>query len=257
MLPLLRGARSLISAVLAGLLYLVGGVVVFFLFLPAARVWPRHRQLLVTIFMKGIVSATFFMLRLGGARARRSGTLPTATPIAIIANHQSLLDILHVTLLAHPRAPAFVTRRRYARFIPSVSTAVRLLGCPIVDPERDSAEAIEAIRRGARELPHGLLIFPEGHRSRDGEVGPFHTAGLRAVLTERRMPVYLVVNEGSWHVRRFVDLLFRVHLIDSRSEVIGPWEMPEDPTQVRAFINGSREAIRERLREMRAESGGV
>ena len=72
------------------------------------------------------------------------------------------------------------------------------------------------------------MIFPEGHRSHDGEIRPFRTAGIETILTERRMPVYLVLNEGVWRVRRFADLLFRVPLIDAHSEVIGPFEPPAD-----------------------------
>jgi hypothetical protein len=34
----------------------------------------------------------------------------------------------------------------------------RLLGCPIVDPRRDAAGAIEAVRRGARGLPVTLAL---------------------------------------------------------------------------------------------------
>jgi len=84
----------------------------------------------------------------------------------------------------------------------------------MVDPRNDPQGAIEAIRRGVRELTHGLLIFPEGHRSRTGEVGRFRTAGLEAMLRERRLPVYVVVNDGMWRARRFTDAIFRAHLMD-------------------------------------------
>jgi 1-acyl-sn-glycerol-3-phosphate acyltransferase len=169
-----------------------------------------------------------------------------------VANHQSLLDICQVTLLAQPRVPAFVARRRYARFVPLVSACIRLLGCPIVDPRRDAAGAVEEIRRGARELPHGLLIFPEGHRSRDGEIRPFRGAGVEAALAERRTPVYLVLNDGVWRVRRLADLLFRVHLIDASSEVWGPFAPPEDPAAFPDFVRGLRQALVDRLAERRA-----
>jgi len=254
MLVLIRAARSLSAVLLVGLLFLLASPVLRLVVIPGAWLFPRQRFRLVSLFMKGICSGIFGLLRLGGARVRRVGSLPTATPILIVANHQALLDICQITLLAQPRVPAFVARRRYARFVPLVSACIRLLGSPIVDPRRDVPGAVAAIRRGARELPHGILIFPEGHRSRDGEIRPFRTAGIEAVLTERRMPVYLVLNEGVWRVRRLADLLFRVHLIDAHSEVLGPFEPPADDARLSSFVRGLREALVARLALIRSGS---
>jgi 1-acyl-sn-glycerol-3-phosphate acyltransferase len=129
---------------------------------------------------------------------------------------------------------------------------MRQLGCPIVDPRRDPAGAIDAIRRGMRELPHGLVIFPESHRSTDGAIRSFHGAGLRAALEERRTPVYLVLNDGLWRVRRLTDALFRIHLMDARSEVLGPFAPPEDHAALPEFIEGLRRTLVDRLAEVRA-----
>ncbi len=249
----LRGARSLLSVLSVGLLFVLGSVALRLVVLPGARLFPRRRFLLVSVYMKLMAGGIIALLTLGGARFRRLGTLPTDAPVLIVANHQSLLDILQVTLMAKPRVPAFVTRRRYARFIPLVSASVRLLGCPIVDPKRDAAGAIEAVRRGAL-LPHGLIVFPEGHRTRSGEILPFRTTGCETVLGERPMPVYLVLNEGAWRVRRFVDLLLRVHEIDAFSEVIGPFEPPADPAALREFVRRLRGVLVERLAQRRGAS---
>jgi 1-acyl-sn-glycerol-3-phosphate acyltransferase len=84
--------------------------------------------------------------------------------------------------MAEPYVPAFVTRRRYARWIPAVSPCIRALECPIVDPKRDPRGAVELLRQAATVHDAGLLIYPESHRSRDGEVRPFRPAGVLAVL---------------------------------------------------------------------------
>ncbi len=252
MLSIVRGARSLLAFLLVGLLFLVASVPLRLVVIPGARLFPRYRFLLVSVYMKAMAHGIFGLLTLGGARFRRRGVLPTATPIVVVGNHQSLTDILQVALLAHPRVPAYVARRRYQRFVPLVSASMRLLGCPIVDPRRDPAGAIAAVRRGARELPHGLLIFPEGHRSPDGAVRPFRPAGLEAILRERRTPVYLVVNDGVWRVRRLADLLFRVYLVDARSEAEGPFHPPEDEARLTEFIDGLRSRLVHRLAEMRS-----
>jgi 1-acyl-sn-glycerol-3-phosphate acyltransferase len=253
MLSAIRGARSLVSVLLVGLLFLLGSPVLRLVVLPGAWLFPRTRFFHISWFMKGISAGILGLLRVGGARFRRQGTLPTAAPVVVVANHQSLLDICQISLLAHPRVPAFVARRRYARYVPLVSACIRLLGCPIVDPRRDAAGALEAVRRGARELPHGIIIFPEGHRSRDGAVRPFRAAGLEVILRERRAPVYLVVNDGVWRVRRFADLLFRAHLIDARTEVMGPLEPPADQEDLPEFIDGLRRRLVDRLDAMRVE----
>jgi len=252
MLSVIRGARSILSVLLVGLFFLLMSPVLRLGVVPGAWLFPRHRQLLVSWFMKAMSAGILALLRLGGAHVRRAGTLPTASPILVVANHQALLDICQITLMAHPRVPAFVTRRRYARFVPLVSQCIRLLDSPIVDPKRDPAGAVEAIRRGARELRHGIMLFPEGHRSVDGAIRPFRTAGIETTLRERRTPVYLVLNEGVWRVRRLADLLFRVHLIDARSEVMGPFDPPADDSALPEFIQGLRRTLVDRLAEIRA-----
>ena len=102
-------------------------------------------------------------------------------PVLVVANHQSLLDIVQITLMARPRVPAFVTRSRYGYFVPLVSASVRLLGSPIVDPKRDPRGAVEAIRTAVPLLPHGMTIFPEGHSER-----PTASCGRSAPAASRR-----------------------------------------------------------------------
>ena len=255
MLSVIRGARSLVAVLLVGLWFLLNSPVLRLVVLPGAWLLPRARFWFVSWFMKQMCVGIFGLLRLGGAHVRRAGTLPTSEPVLVVANHQALLDICQITLLARPRVPAFVTRRRYSRFVPLVSACIRLLGSPIVDPKRDPQGSVEEIRRGVRQLPHGLVIFAEGHRSHDGEIRPFRPAGLQTILTERRLPVYLVLNEGVWRVRRLADLLFRVHLIDAYSEVLGPFEPPADEAELPRFIDGLRRTLVDRLAAVRAAAG--
>ncbi len=247
----LRGLGSALSLLAVLVWFGLGGLVLRLGILPAAWLWPGKRPALTSGYMKAMSRGILLLLGLGGARFRWSGALPTDAPALIVMNHQSLVDILIVTLMARPYVPAFVPRARYARFIPLVSPCIRLLGCPIVDPRRDPRGALAAMEEGARSLEHGLLIFPEGHRSLDGEIRRWRTAGAEAVLRARRMPVYLVVGDGLWTARRFVDFVFNAHTVRGEAEAFGPFAPPEAETEIPAFLTRMRELMVERLRQMR------
>jgi len=252
MLEAVRRLRSALALVLVLLLFPIGAVPFYAAIVPLAWARPAWRPALIAAFMKGMCVSILGGLRLGGARFRLRGHLPTREPTLIVANHQSLLDICMATLISGPRVPAFVTRKRYARFIPLVSPCVRMLGGPIVDPEVDRRGAVSAIRRGARSLDGPMLIFPEGHRTRDGSVSPFKGAGIRAALEVRRMPVYLLVGDGLWKTRGLVDFVFKTHLLRGEMRVVGPMAPPEDDAELEPFVRALRSRLVEELEAMRA-----
>ena len=245
-------ARSVFSLVLVLAWMLLGAVPLYPFVLPLGallRPWRRH---VVSAYMKVICTGIFALLRVGGARFERRGTIPTAEPCVILMNHQSLLDIATTTLMGRPFVPAFVPRRRYANWlIPLIGACIWLLECPVVDPKRDAKAAVEEMRRAAATQRHGILIFPEGHRTVDGNMRPFRTAGTVAVLAARRVPVYAVATDGFWFGRRLVDFVLNVHRIHGETEIIGSFEPPESEAEIPAFIEGVRHAIAERVEEMR------
>ena len=106
---------------------------------------------------------------------------------------------------------------------------MRMLGCPIVDPQRDARGALRAAAEAARRQLHGLLVFPEGHRSRDGEMLPFRARGMGRCCASGRLPVYLVVERRALDARAASwTSLFNVDRDARRTEVLGPFLPPED-----------------------------
>ena len=151
--------------------------------------------------------------------------------------------------------PAFVTRSRYARFIPAVSPAVRMLDGPVVDPKRDPRGSLAAVRAAAPHQRHGLILFPEGHRSHDGEIQPFKTAGAQATLGAHPMPVQLVVTDGGWKTRRLVDFVFNIHAPARAHGGAGPpRRRRRTDEEVPAFLQELRARMEEHLARMRADA---
>jgi len=252
----LIGAVRSALAVFGVLVYIwLGGIYQRLVLWPAVTLFPRRRRAFVSAHMRVMSAGILGLLRLGGARAVRTGTVPTDGPVLVLMNHQSLVDICTLCLLGRPYVPWFVSRRRYGRFVPTIAFCQRLLGSPIIEPSERRA-ALATLEDAARRQDHGIAIFPEGHRTKDGEIGPFHSAGVQLMLRERPVPVYVVVSDGFWTCRRLLDFVFNIDRIDGRTEVLGPF-LPPAPDRLAAFIEEMREKMVAHLHAMRSRNGRV
>ena len=250
-LEILRGIRSALSLLLTLFVFVPGGLYLYLVLIPAAALFPARAEAWRAAFIKWMAHALLEGLRLGGARFTRIGGIPTEGPSVVVGNHQSLADpAVLLSMCTGAWVPAFVARRRYAK-VPVVGEAMRWARCPIIDPTRDARGAVAIVAAAAAHLEHGLLIFPEGHRTLDGEIRPFRTSGLIAILTTRRMPVYLAVTDGLWVNRRLVDFVFNIHRMHGVTEILGPFAPPEDPGAIPAFIDGLRDTMVGHLARMR------
>lgn len=249
-MTVLRQARSACAIALALFWFVPAAVLLHLVILPAGWIFPSRADAWVESFVFGMARLLRATLRAGGAHFRTIGRIPTAAPCLVVGNHQSLVDPVILITMAEPHVPAFVARSRYEK-VPVVGPSMKAVGCPIIDPTRNARGAVAALAEAAGRLEHGLLIFPEGHRTHDGAVRPFRTSGMIAVLTRRRMPVYLVVTDGLWTNRRLIDAALNVHRMNGVTEVLGPFTPPEDAAAVPAFVDGLRDAIVEHLARMR------
>jgi 1-acyl-sn-glycerol-3-phosphate acyltransferase len=120
--------------------------------------------------------------------------------LVVAANHQSLFDI-PVLLTALGRAFGFLTKRELF-CIPAFGQAISRLGCVSID-RSDRASASEVITAAAQRLREGasLVVFPEGTRSADGELGPFKK-GPFYLIQEAEVPVIPVALIGTRLVLR-------------------------------------------------------
>jgi 1-acyl-sn-glycerol-3-phosphate acyltransferase len=121
----------------------------------------------------------------------------------LISNHQSLMDIPAFIELVSGRNLRFVAKRELGKGFPFVSNILRTQGHALVERDGDASQAMRAILRFTRRCEKECtcpVIFPEGTRSRDGDLGIFHTAGVRKILTETPLPVVVAVIDGGWRI---------------------------------------------------------
>jgi len=136
-----------------------------------------------------LISRTFPPWRLG-----IEGAWPEGGPFVVVANHQSILDILLLSRM--PREMKWVAKEELFR-IPWVGTMLRMSG-DIAIRRGDPESGGEALARAKAYLARGMsvMIFPEGTRSKTGTLLPFKSGAFRLAL-DAGVPVLPVAVHGT------------------------------------------------------------
>lgn len=254
-----RIARSLsFFAAAIGWLALPLGLVQRLVLWPLATLFPQRHAALMRPWFRFHARAVLGLARVfAGVRLRVRGRMEPG-PSVIVMNHQSVLDIPVVHAISPDPFALIATRTRYARGIPGVSPLVRLARYPLVRQKREAlAQDLAEMTRGADMVAAGgysLAIFPEGHRTRDGEIGAFMTRGLQMVLARARKPVWCTVADGMWGARTFAEAAYRMAGAEVDVRILGPFHPPANDAELPAFIQGLRESMVAALHEIRAEA---
>jgi 1-acyl-sn-glycerol-3-phosphate acyltransferase len=140
---------------------------------------------------------SWLILTTSGIRTRVEGVenLNPAKPAIYCANHQSAMDIpiLFVNLPVQFR---FVAKRSLFR-MPFMGWHLKRSGHIPVDRERPR-EAIKSLDAAAEKIRAGssVILFPEGHRSRNGKMGQFKSGSFYLAI-QAGVPVVPITLNGT------------------------------------------------------------
>jgi 1-acyl-sn-glycerol-3-phosphate acyltransferase len=121
------------------------------------------------------------------------------TAYVLVANHQSMTDIMALSALAIPFK--WIAKKEAFR-IPVIGWNMYLNGVIKVDRGnvRNVNRTMTMCRRWLNEgMP--LMMFPEGHRSSTGEMIKFHGGSFK-MAAECGCPVIPIVIDGTWPIYR-------------------------------------------------------
>jgi len=174
-----------------------------------------------------------------------------AGPVVYASNHSSMFDIWALAA-ALPGSIRFVAKQELAR-IPLVGKAMLAAGHVTIDRTNRSQamEAYDLAAQGIRERSLSIVVFPEGTRSRTGELLPFKNAPFSLAIAAQvpLVPLYVhatfrILPKGAWRIR---PMPIRV--------LVG------DPIPTAGLTRHDRDALRERahasIAALRARVDGV
>ncbi|WP_219375630.1 lysophospholipid acyltransferase family protein [Bacillus mycoides] len=122
--------------------------------------------------------------------------VPKDKPVLVVSNHQSNMDI--PVLLGYLNKPiGFVSKAEIKKF-PVVPTWMELMNCVFMD-RSDRRQSLKAIKDGIELLKsgHSIVIFPEGTRSKGGEIGEFK-AGSFHLAVKSGVSILPVTLDGTY-----------------------------------------------------------
>ena len=163
----------------------------------------------------------------------------------LVSNHQSLYDIPAIIIAFPDHDIKFIAKQELSRFVPFVSVGLKMGKHALISRAGDGYRTRYELKRLARLSQKGFCphVFPEGTRSRTGEVGRFHTAALRSLIRDTELPVLTAAIDGGYHMSSLLDMthagkekLYRVKLLSLRPN-------PKQNVHLNTFIQEIRHEI--------------
>ncbi len=156
------------------------------------RIWGYPvRKKVVDVLNYGLLYSLWIL----GTRITFRGfeKIPTNRPLIIVANHQSLLDIVAIVVGFRKNHPKFISKVELGKGIPSVSYNLRHGGSVLIDRKKgaQSVKDIMMLGKHIEKETYAACIFPEGTRTRDGLIKPFQPAGIASLI--RTAPSSVIV----------------------------------------------------------------
>jgi len=134
-------------------------------------------------------------LHIIGCRIRFLGfeKIPDHRPLIIVSNHQSLYDIPAVVYGFRKYYPKFISKIELSRNLPSISYNLRHGKSALIDRKKSAQAVKEIFKLGQliQENNYAACIFPEGTRSKTGQVRKFMTGGIHTLL--RAAPSAIII----------------------------------------------------------------
>jgi 1-acyl-sn-glycerol-3-phosphate acyltransferase len=186
------------------------------------------------------------LIKITGCKVAVSGVenIPKKGGVCFVSNHCGYFDI--VLLFACCGRPIGFIAKKELMFIPLLNLWIYMIGGLYID-RGSLRKAVRTINRGVQKIKSGggIIIFPEGHRSKGRGLLPFHPGSLK-LATMAEAPIVPVAIEGSYDV---FEKTYRVTGASAKVTFCEPIDTARLPPQDRKVVLSDRiyAVIKEKL----------
>ena len=172
----------------------------------------------------------------------------------IIANHQSLLDIPVFMNFLRKKEVRFIAKDTLGRHIPLVSEMLRAQEHCLIPRHAKPMEAMRYISDfgkrvvARKQVP---ILFPEGSRTRDGNVGKFFSAGFRQLSESTNLPVVVCALDGGWQLRDLRKLVKNLKCGCYRVKILKIYNPPKNKEDCNAILDEAKVLMQKQIEEWR------
>jgi len=133
----------------------------------------------VYMYWIGVIWARF-LIKVIGCKVTVKGreNIPRKGGLCFVSNHGSIFDI--ALLLAYAGRPFGFIAKKELIFVPFLNIWIYMLGGLFID-RKNPRKAMKTMNLGITRIKKGgaMIIFPEGHRSHDDNLLPFHPGSFK------------------------------------------------------------------------------
>ena len=168
----------------------------------------------------------------------------------IISNHQSLLDIPVFMKYFPDKEVRFIAKDALGRHVPLVSEMLRAQEHCLIPRKAKPMEAMRYISDfGKRVIERKQIpiLFPEGSRTRDGNVGKFFSAGFRQLTESTGLPVVVCALDGGWKLRDLRKLMTNLKHGCYRVKVLRVYEPPKTKEECNKILEESKLLMQQQI----------
>ena len=177
---------------------------------------PYYRKLL-----NGIA---IFLVKMSWSRVSVYGAekLPETRKYLMVSNHRSNFDPIVCTYAFPEYHLAYISKPSNFK-IPIVGRIIRKC-CFMAINREDPRKALPTIQKAIRVAEKGvntMAVYPEGTRSKDGKLLPFHNGAFK-IAQKAKIPIAVLTLDGTENIHK--NFPFRTTRITIRVEKVIPYE---------------------------------